>query len=232
MEQTYLAANGKALDHTEVKLRYSEQAKYLRIMFDLTYIQDPDKYDKYISDNADLLELDESFKESYLEIIQRFYTLFEGIFKYYNNLSTYLMDIKEGKYIEFTFDAILQDKDGKRLMVECVYHYGAMLMLLDRLIPSVARERIVTCYLRYLGSSASPLHSKVTKLVKSTGYFFNKSSNKETIPDKYPANYFSRFKIDRMLVESLINAMKDDDIYDMISVYGNNPQHRSVALAT
>jgi len=25
------------------------------------------------------------------------------------------------------------------------------------------------------------------------------------------------------LIESLINAMKDDDIYDMISVYGNQP---------
>ena len=126
-------------------------------MFDLSYVQDPDKYDKYVSDNADLLELDESFKESYLEIIQRFYTLFEGIYNYYTNLQGYLMDIKDGKYIEFTWDAILQDKDGKRNMVECVYHYGAMLLLLDRLIPSLARERIVTCYLRYMGSSASPL---------------------------------------------------------------------------
>jgi WASH complex subunit strumpellin len=200
-------------------------------MFDLTYIVDPDKYDKIIADSADLIELDESFKESYLEIITRFYTLFESIFKYYNNLNTFFIDIKEGKYIEFTFEAILQDKDGKRLMVESVYHYGAMLLLLDRLIPFIARERILTCYLRYLGSSASPLHSKVTKLVKSTGYFKNKATNKETIPEKYPANYFSRFKIDRTLVESLINAMKDDDIYDMIRVYGNNPQHRSAALS-
>ena len=146
-------------------------------MFDLSYVQDPDRYDKYVSDNADLLELDESFKESYLEIIQRFYTLFEGIFNYYSNLQSYLVDIKDGKYIEFTWDAILQDKDGKRNMVECVYHYGAMLLLLDRLIPSLARERIVTCYLRYMGSSASPLHSKVTKLIKATGYFLNKSTS-------------------------------------------------------
>jgi len=26
--------------------------------------------------------------------------------------------------------------------------------------------------------------------------------------------------------------MKDDDIYDMLGVYGNNPEHRSVALST
>jgi hypothetical protein len=52
------------------------------------------------------------------------------------------------------------------------------------------------------------------------------------IPEKYPAAYFNRFKIDRELVESLINSMKDDDIYDMLSVYGNTPSHRSIALST
>ena len=52
------------------------------------------------------------------------------------------------------------------------------------------------------------------------------------IPEKYPAAYFNRIKIDRELVESLINSMKDDDIYDMLSVYGNTPSHRSIALST
>jgi hypothetical protein len=63
--------------------------------------------------------------------------------------------VNEGKYIEFTLEAILSEKEGKRLIVEALYCYGAMLMLLDRLIPSVARERIVTCYIRYgnFGSS-------------------------------------------------------------------------------
>ncbi len=34
------------------------------------------------------------------------------------------------------------------------------------------------------------------------------------------------------MVESLINSMKDDDIYEMQPVYGNNPIHRSIALST
>jgi len=51
--------------------------------------------------------LDESFKESYMEIIDRFYTLFESIYKYYTTVTTYLADINEGKYIEFTLEAIL-----------------------------------------------------------------------------------------------------------------------------
>ncbi len=179
----------------------------------------------------DLIELDESFKETYYEIVERFYNLFESIYSYYNSVSTYLTDINEGKYIEFTLDAILSDKEGKRLIIETIYHYGVMLLLLDRLIPSIARERMITCYIRYSGSSQSSLSTSVAKLCKDTGYKYNKAQRKEEIPDKYPAKYFARFKLDQKLVESLINVMKDDDIYDMISVYGNQTQHRSIALS-
>jgi len=107
-----------------------------------------------------------------------------------------------------------------------------MLLLLDRLIPSIARERIISCYIRYMSGSASQLASYVVVLCKQTGYSFDKDTRVEIIPEKYPAAYFSRFKIDRELVESLINSMKDDDIYDMLSVYGNTPSHRSIALST
>lgn len=117
------------------------------------------------------------------------------------------------------------------MIAEIMHHYSAMLLLLDRLIPAVARERIVTCYLRYMGSSASQYHVKVCKLVKGTGYFFNRHSNVETIPEKYPAGFFSRFKLDPILVKKFINAMKDDDIYDMTEVYGQDPNHRSQALS-
>ena len=46
----------------------------------------------------------------------------------------------------------------------------------------------------------------VAKLVKSTGYWCNKATGKETIPDQYPAKYFSRFRLDAKLVESLLNG--------------------------
>lgn len=54
-----------------------------------------------------LIELDEGFKETYLEIIERFFTLFESIYLYYQSVTTYLQDVGEGKYIEFTLDAVL-----------------------------------------------------------------------------------------------------------------------------
>lgn len=136
-------------------MRFSEQLKYLSILYDFEYFKDNNQeiFDRRIQDSVELIEIDEAFKETYYEIIERFYTLFESIFSYYNQVSTYLTDINEGKYIEFTLEAILSDKEGKRLIIETIYLYGVMLLLLDRLIPSIARERILTCYIRYSGSS-------------------------------------------------------------------------------
>lgn len=102
-----MAANGRTVDVQEARLRYSEQAKYLNVLFDLEYIQDPDRYDNMINDSVELTELDERFKESYIEIIKRFYDLFEQIFLFYQDVSQYLNDIQEEKYIEFTIDALI-----------------------------------------------------------------------------------------------------------------------------
>lgn len=102
-----------------------------------------------------LIELDEAFKETYLDIIERFYNMFESIYNYYMLVQTYLQDINEGKFIEFNLDNILQDNEGKVLLIESIYHYGVMLLLLDRLIPSIARERMISCYIRYMSGAAS-----------------------------------------------------------------------------
>lgn len=82
------------------------------------------------------------------------------------------------------------------MIAEVMHHYAAMLFLLDRLIPAVARERIVSCYVRYMGGAASEHKARVCRLIKNTGYFVNRHTNEETIPEKYPAKYFSRFKLD------------------------------------
>ena len=152
---TYIAANGKVLDPREVELRYSEQKKYLAVMFELDYIKNQDAYDKKIQDSVDLIELDESFKEVYMEHIERNYQLFESIYIYYTSVTEFLADVSDGKYIEFTMETTLQEPEGKRLILECLYQYGVMLLLLDRLIPALARERFLTCYIRYSGSSQS-----------------------------------------------------------------------------
>lgn len=150
-----MAANGKMVSEEEVRLRYAEQQKYLAIMWDLNYIQEQDKYDLMLQESTELMNLDEAFKESYIDIVKRFYNMFESIYKYHQMLNVFLTDVADGKFIEFTLEAILAEKEGKRLIVEALYLYGAMLLLLDRLIPSVARERIVTCYIRYSNFGSS-----------------------------------------------------------------------------
>ena len=52
-------------------------------------------------------ELDDSFKESYYDIIKRFYDMFEQIYLFYGSVTSYLQDIRDGKYIEFTIDALI-----------------------------------------------------------------------------------------------------------------------------
>lgn len=106
-----------------------------------------------------------------------------------------------------------------------------MLLLLDRLIPALARERLVVCYIRYYSNTASALHTKVVKLCKKTGYSYNKKTREEIIPETYPVKYFDRYKLEKGLIEQLINTMKDDDIYDMLPVFGNKSSHRSFALS-
>jgi len=115
-------------------------------------------------------------------------------------------------------------------LIEAVYQYGVMLLLLDRLIPSIARERLVVCYIRYMGNNSSDNVNEVCKLVRSTQYSYNPKTGVEVIPRKYPCDYFSRFPVDRILTENLINLIKDDDLYGLLAVYPN-PQHRSIALA-
>ena len=183
----YGTANGKILTKDEADLRYGEQKKYLDILFDLEYVKDQERFDKKIQDSVRLIEIDEKFKDIYLEVIERFYNLFESIYTYYNKVTTFLSEVNEGKYIEFTLDVILNDIDGKKLIVETLYHYGVMLLVLDRLIPSIARERIITCYIRYMGASASQLTSYVVALCKSTGYEYNVATKRSKLPEKYPA---------------------------------------------
>jgi WASH complex subunit strumpellin len=162
-------------------------------------------------------------------VIERFYTLFESIYQYYLEINDFIQRVRENFYIDFNMDGIMQEKEGKRLLIEAYYNYGVMLLLLDRLIPSIARERMMVCYVRYKSAFGSDNTTHVAKMCKNTGLGYDKKGVMK-IPEKYPMDYFGRFGVDRILIENLINALKDDDVYGQLSAYPN-PQHRSVALA-
>jgi WASH complex subunit strumpellin len=180
--------------------------------------------------NIDLIELEENFRESYMEVIERFFQLFDSIYNYYKDQQNFIANLHEGYFIDYSLETILQNQEGKRLIIEVYFLYGVMLLLMDRLIPCLARERLVVCYLRYKGQNASDFTNEVCKLCKKTEYFYNSKTKEEKLPKNYPVDYFSRFPIDRTLIESFINTLKDDDIYSQLSAYPN-PEHRSVALS-
>jgi WASH complex subunit strumpellin len=96
-----------------------------------------------------LIDVDEQFKEAYLDIVERFYTLFESIHHYLSEINEFILRVKENYYIDYNIEAIIQEKEGKRLLIEAYYNFGVMILLLDRLIPPIARERMMVCYIRY-----------------------------------------------------------------------------------
>ena len=114
-------------------------------------------------------------------------------------------------------EQVLQEKEGRQLMIELYYNYGVMLLLLDRLVPSIARERMVVCYTRYKSAYESESTKQVARICKGTGAYFKLNENtprNSHLPPKYPCDYFARMRVDRALVENLINILKDDDIYN------------------
>mmetsp|Transcript_36878 Transcript_36878/g.35603 ORF Transcript_36878/g.35603 Transcript_36878/m.35603 type:complete len:318 (+) Transcript_36878:35-988(+) len=232
-EQNMMSIDGEMIDPATASMLYYEQKKYEQILFDLSYIKNPDHYDNKIQGNIDLIDLEESFRESYMEIIERFFQLFDSIYSYYREMKSFIQNMHEGYFIDYNLEGILQNQEGKRLIIEVFYLYGVMLLLMDRLIPALARERMVVCYVRFKGQYTSDYCNEVCRLVKNTGYAYNFLTKQETIPKNYPLDFFSRFSIDsidRTIIETFINTLKDDDIYNQLAAYPN-PEHRSMALS-
>jgi hypothetical protein len=106
-----------------------------------------------------LSDLDEELRESNMEIVERFYRMFESVYKYIVDLNRYLEDVDEGVYIQMRLEDLLVNDAGKQLLSEAIYLYGVMLTIMDSQIEGPVRERMLISYYRYKGSSE--VHSKV-----------------------------------------------------------------------
>eukprot|EP01038_Epipyxis_sp_PR26KG_P000619 gene619-862_t len=117
------------------KIKDPEQSKYLNVLFDFQYLREPEEFEKKINESMDLLDLDQEFQVNHQEILERFYKLFESIWKYQADFAKYVDDVINGFYIQHSLDNILQEIDGKQLLSEALYLYGVMLILLEERIP-------------------------------------------------------------------------------------------------
>jgi len=143
--------------------------KYTELIFDFSYLKQGGYHENRIENNSVLQDLDEEFKESHLELLKRFYLLFESIYKYVSDLNKFLEDLEGGVFIQLTLEIVLMNIDGKQLLSEAAYLYGVMLILLDERIEGPIRERLLISYLRYKGQSEIPLIDEVCKLCQNTG---------------------------------------------------------------
>eukprot|EP01116_Phalansterium_solitarium_P008575 TRINITY_DN22505_c0_g1_i1.p1 TRINITY_DN22505_c0_g1~~TRINITY_DN22505_c0_g1_i1.p1 ORF type:complete len:1148 (-),score=576.86 TRINITY_DN22505_c0_g1_i1:152-3595(-) len=200
--------------------------KYENIIFDFRYMKNSDLYEHRIENSLELLEFDQNFKLNNVELLKRFYVLFESFYKYIKDFLQYIVDLDEGVFIQHSLESVLLNTDGKQLIAEAVFLYGIMLTLLDEVIEGAVRERLLVSYLRYKGKIDEPNFDEVCRLVRSTGHVPGSPRN----PANYPEEYFARIKLPPHLVQMLIARLRSDDIYNQISAYPL-PQHRSVALA-
>ncbi|EKX49139.1 hypothetical protein GUITHDRAFT_85883 [Guillardia theta CCMP2712] len=203
----------------------ADQAKYGPLLHDFSYLRNMELYENRISSDPLLIDLDEEFRESHMQLLERFFKLFESVYKYVKDLTRYLEDVEEGVYIQHRIEDILASDSGKQLLAEAYYLYGLMLTLMDNRIEGPVRERMLICYYRYKGSSDS--HSAVCNIFRSSGYL--PSSQKR--PPRYPEDFFARLAPPIPVARMVINRLRSDDIYSQMKEWPN-PEHRCTALAT
>jgi WASH complex subunit strumpellin len=181
-----------------------------------------------------LLEIEDEFHENMNEILERFYNLYQNVFKYISDFNRFLDDLTSGYFIQYTVDGLLLDTDGKQLVVEAFYLLGVMLLQLDQRIPGPAREKMIIAYYRAKGESTMTNVDEVCKLCRSTGYIparFNRANpGHPDVPNHYPERYFARFPINRDVCRLVIGKLQSDDVY-LQTIAFPSPEHRSTRLA-
>lgn len=64
-----------------------------------------------------LQDLDDDLKEKYLELITRFYLLFENIYQYIVDLNSFVEHLNDGVFIQQNIETVMRDVEGKQLLV-------------------------------------------------------------------------------------------------------------------
>lgn len=100
----------------------SDQQKYGELIMDFSYLKIAEAQDLKIEESQELHDLDDELRENYLDLLTRFYLAFESTHQYASNLQQFIDELNRGYYIQQTLETVLQDEEGKQLMVstECV----------------------------------------------------------------------------------------------------------------
>ena len=210
----------------DVFTNMEEATKFKSVVFDFTYFNKIDSNEDKIRNSSSLRNLDEEFRENYVEILTRFYSVFNNIYKYSEDLNKFSNQLKQGIYVQHSLESLLTGKESRHLICESIFLYGVMLILVDRLLPGIYREKIIVSYYRYSGQTTIENIKEVISLFERTGFLFNTNDR----PKQYPVQYLNRVKLDKEFIKMVVGTIKDYDIYDQIAAYPS-PEHRSHALS-
>ncbi|KAI7690096.1 hypothetical protein SSS_07180 [Sarcoptes scabiei] len=204
-----------------------DQSNFGDLIMSFDYFKSADSIEKRIENDPKLLAKDEELRETYLELLTKFYVLFESIERYSMELRRFIIDLDDGFFIQQSVETVLMDYDGKQLLCEALYLMGVILLILDRSIDGLIRERLMISYYRY--SASKSIDSKIDdvfNLIRSTGYSLNSRR-----PTNYPCDYFKRARIPESFSRLVIGRLRFDDLYNLLVAYPKS-EHRSVALST
>lgn len=73
-----------------------DQLKYGELICDFSYFNNLDAFDRKLEENQNLQNLDEELKNSYLEILTRFFLAFDSAHKYITDLNKFIDDLDDG----------------------------------------------------------------------------------------------------------------------------------------
>ncbi|KCV67711.1 hypothetical protein H696_05819 [Fonticula alba] len=218
-------------DYIPPQFRFNPStARQLAILFpDFTYLSTSELCEKRIQSDPELLERDASLRDSLFDIVQRFYLLFESIYKYSDDLVNVITDLQDGVFVHQSLETMMIDFKGRQLLVEALYLYGCMLLLIDQLIEGPIRERLLIAYHRYQSDQVAVSNMvSVCQLLQSTGYLPDPKAKR---PDNYPEAFFARYRIPVDYVSFAIERLCLEDIYNTATLHYQRPEHRSAALS-
>ena len=214
----------------------NEEKLYKDIIFDFSIFNlgKIDAFEQKLRANQDLFDRDEDFRENYIELIERFYSLFDSIYQYITDWKTFIDQVNKGKFVQYTIDTILSHKELRPLFCESVFSAGVMLLLVDRLIPGPMREKLIVSYYRYKGQSTIPHFQDIYELFAHTGYMPPSSFSypkDEVRPKRYPVDYFKRCNLNLPIIEKVIGTILGNDIYDQQLAYPTTNEYQTVAFS-
>lgn len=206
-----------------------DQIKYGDIIVDFRYLSQSEFWDHKIDSKLELLDLMEEFRETHIEILRRFYMMFESVYRYAHDLVQFCEQVRDGIYVSHTLETILNDLDSRQLFIESVHLYGVMLLTMDIKIDGPVRERILIAFYRAKGPVELTDIDEVCKLCRSTGWTnFNGWGKK---PPNYPEDFFNRVPLPKDVVHLMLGRLRNDDLYLQLKYYPA-PEQRSTALST